>query len=62
MLARFRDRAGRVKDRGMPPVAGPEREKFMEQAAQDFQDYAIVGEATGTFEGGILTLRVDLTS
>ena len=62
MLARFRDRAGRVKDRGMPPVAGPEREKFMEQAAQDFQDYAIVGDATWTFEGGILTLRVDLTS
>ena len=24
MLARFRDRAARVKDRGMPPVAGPE--------------------------------------
>ena len=45
----------------MPPVAGPERERFLEQAALDFQDYAIVGDATWTFEDGILTLRVDLT-
>jgi hypothetical protein len=62
MLARYRDRAARVKDRGMPPVAGPERERFMEQAALDFQDYAIVGDAAWTFEDGILTLRVDLNS
>jgi hypothetical protein len=62
MLARYRDRAARVKDRGMPPVAGPERERFLEQAALDFQDYAIVGDATWTFEDGVLTLRVDLTS
>ncbi len=62
MLARFRDRAARVKDRGMPPVAGPERERFLEQAAMDFQDYAIVGDATWTFEDGVLTLRVDLGS
>ena len=62
MLSRFRDRASRVKERGMPPVAGPERERFLEQAALDFQDYAIVGDATWTFEDGILTLRVDLTS
>jgi hypothetical protein len=61
MLARYRDRAARVKDRGMPPVAGPERERFLEQAALDFQDFAIVGDATWTFEDGILTLRVDLT-
>jgi hypothetical protein len=62
MLTRFRDRAARVKDRGMPPVAGPEREQFLQQAALDFQDYAIVGDATWTFEDGILTLRVDLTA
>lgn len=60
MLARYRDRAARVQDRGMPPVAGPERERFMEQAALDFQDFAIVGDASWTFEDGILTLRVDL--
>jgi hypothetical protein len=61
MLARFRDRAARVQERGMPPVAGPERERFLEQAAADFQDFAIVGDATWTFEDGILTLRVDLS-
>jgi hypothetical protein len=61
MLARFRDRAARVKERGLPPGAGPEREKFLEQAASDFQDFAIVGDATWTFEDGILTLRVDLS-
>ena len=60
MLARFRDRAARVKERGMPPVAGPERERFLEQAALDFQDFAIVGDASWTFVDGILTLTVDL--
>jgi hypothetical protein len=60
MLARFRDRAARVKDRGIPPVAGPERERFLEQASLDFQDYAIVGDATWEFDDGVLTLRVDL--
>ena len=60
MLARFRDRAARVKERGMPPVAGPERERFLEQAAVDFQDFAIVGDATWEFTDGILTLRIDL--
>ena len=61
MLARFRDRATAVKGRGLPPVAGPERERFVEQARLDFQDFAIVGDATWTFDDGVLTLRVDLT-
>jgi hypothetical protein len=60
MLARFRDRAARVKERGLPPVAGPEREKFLQQAETDFQDFAIVGDATWSFDDGVLTLRVDL--
>ena len=60
MLARFRDRAAAVRDRPLPPVAGAERLRFVEQAQLDFQDYAIVGDATWTFEDGILTLRVDL--
>jgi hypothetical protein len=60
MLQRFRERAAAVKDRPLPPVAGEERQRFMEQAELDFQDYAIVGDATWEFEGGILTLRVDL--
>ena len=62
MLQRFRDRAAAVRDRPLPPVAGAERLRFVEQAQLDFQDYAIVGDATWTFEDGILTLRVDLRS
>ena len=60
MLQRFRDRAAAVRDRPLPPVAGPERAKFVDQAQLDFQDYAIVGDATWEFVDGILTLRVDL--
>jgi hypothetical protein len=61
MLARFRERAQAVQERGLPPVAGPERERFVQQAQLDFQDFAIVGDATWTFEDGVLTLKVDLT-
>jgi hypothetical protein len=60
MLARFRTRAAAVQNRPMPPVAGDERAHFIEQAQLDFQDYAIVGDASWTFEDGILTLTVDL--
>jgi hypothetical protein len=60
MLARFRNRAAAVKERPLPPVAGPERQQFIEQAQLDFQDYAIVGDAQWTFVDGVLTLTVDL--
>ena len=60
MLQRFRERADAVKDRPLPPVAGAERQQFIEQAELDYMDYAIVADATWTFEAGILTLRVDL--
>ena len=60
MLQRFRERADAVKDRPLPPVAGAERQQFIEQAELDYMDYAIVADATWTFEDGILTLRVDL--
>ena len=60
MLARFRERAGAVKDRPLPPVAGPERQQFIERAQLDFQDYAIIGDASWTFTDGVLTLTVDL--
>lgn len=61
MLERFRARAQAVAERPLPPVAGPQREQFLAQAQLDFQDFAIVGDATWEFEDGILTLRVDLT-
>jgi hypothetical protein len=60
MIARFRERAQAVKKRNLPPVAGPERTRLVQQAQVDFQDFAIVGDAEGTIEDGILTLRIDL--
>lgn len=60
MLERFRQRAAAVQDRPLPPVAGAERQRFVEQAELDFQDYAIVGDASWTFDDGILRLEVDL--
>lgn len=60
MIKRFQERARAVKDRPLPPVAGAERQHFIDQAQQDFMDYGIIGDATGTLEDGILTLTVDL--
>lgn len=60
MLARFRERAAAVKKRPLPPVAGEERQHFIAQAQTDFQDFAIIGDATATIEDGVLVLRVDL--
>ncbi len=60
MLARFRERAKAVKQRPMPPVEGPERKLFIDRAQTDFMDFAIIGDAEGTIEDGILVLRIDL--
>ncbi len=60
MVQRFRDRAEAVRTRGLPPVEGPERARFREQAALDFQDFAMLGDAEASLEDGVLTLRVDL--
>ena len=60
MLQRFRDRAAAVRDRPLPPVAGPERQRFVENAQTDFQDFAIIGDAQWEFDDGVLTLRVNL--
>ncbi|MGD0380276.1 MAG: hypothetical protein ABSC30_09860 [Acidimicrobiales bacterium] len=60
MVERFRARAAAVRSRGLPPIEGPERKRFAEQAQLDFMDYAMLGDAEAVLEGGILTLRVDL--
>ena len=60
MMERFRERARAVRSRGIPPIEGPERRRFMQQAQLDYQDFAIIGDAEATLEEGILTLRVDL--
>ena len=60
MLQRFRDRAHAVKTRPLPPVAGEERTKFIQQAQNDYQDFAIIGDAEVTVEDGVLVFRIDL--
>ena len=60
MLARFRERAAAVKGRPLPPVAGEERQRFIQQAQSDFMDFAIIGDSIASIEDGILVLRVDL--
>lgn len=60
MIARFRERASAVKRRPLPPVAGEERQLFIDQAQTDFQDFAILGDAVAAIEDGFLVLRVDL--
>jgi hypothetical protein len=60
MIERFRARADAVRKRGLPPVEGPERERFKEQARADFMDFAMLGDATAAIEDGVLVLRVDL--
>lgn len=60
MIERFRERAAAVRRRPLPPVAGEERQQFLQQAQVDFQDFAIVGDAQATIEDGILVLRIDL--
>ncbi|WP_420638422.1 hypothetical protein [Candidatus Poriferisocius sp.] len=60
MITRFRERAEAVRSRPLPPVGGEERTLFIRRAQEDFQDFAIIGDATGAVEDGILVLRVDL--
>ena len=60
MIKRFQERARAVKDRPLPPIAGEERQRFIDQAQTDFMDFAMVGDAEGSLDDGILTLRIDL--
>ena len=60
MIERFRDRAKAVRTRGMPPVEGADRRRIMQQMQLDYQDFAMLGDATAAIEDGVLVLRVDL--
>ena len=60
MLQRVRDRAAAVKGRNLPPIGGDERARFIEQAQNDFQDFAIIADAAANLDDGILTLTIDL--
>jgi hypothetical protein len=60
MILRFRERADAVQRRGIPPIEGPERQRFIEAARLDFQDFAMLGDATATLRDGVLHLEIDL--
>ena len=49
-----------MRRRGMPPVEGAERQMILRQMQLDFQDFAMLGDAAGSLENGILTLQIDL--
>ena len=59
-ITRFQERARAVKDRNLPPVAGPERAMLIEQAEADFTDFSLVGNARWAVEEGSLVLRIPL--
>jgi len=60
MIERFRERARAVRNRPMPPLEGADRRRYMERVQLDYQDFAMLGDATAAIEDGILTLRIDL--
>jgi len=60
MIARFQERARAVRDRPLPPLEGTARREYMQRAQIDYQDFAMLGDAEGSIEDGILVLRVDL--
>jgi len=60
MITRFQERAAAVRRRGLPPVEGPERQMIKEQMQLDYMDFAMLGDASASLDGGILTLTLDL--
>ena len=60
MVERFRVRAEAVRDRPLPPVAGAERARFIEQAKVDYQDFAMLADAMVELVDGVLVMRIDL--
>lgn len=60
MVKRFQARAKAVRQRGIPPIEGADRKRFVDQARVDFMDYAMIGDAQAELADGILTLTIDL--
>jgi len=60
LIARFQERARAVRDRPLPPLEGTARREYMQRAQIDYQDFAMLGDAEGSLEDGILVLKVDL--
>ncbi len=60
LTQRFRERAAAVKERGLPPVAGDERQLFIDQAEADYMDFSLIGAAEWAVEDEHLVLRIPL--
>ena len=60
MVKRFAERAEAVRDRPLPPVAGSERQKFIQQAEVDHIDYSLIANASWSVEDGQLVLRIPM--
>lgn len=60
LVERFRERAAAVKERGLPPVAGDERQLFIDQAENDYMDFSLIGAAEWAVEDEHLVMRIPL--
>jgi hypothetical protein len=60
MIGRFQERARAVRDRPLPPLEGTARREYMQRAQIDYQDFAMLGDAEGSLDDGILVLKIDL--
>lgn len=60
MIRRYAERAQAVKERPLPPVAGAERQQFIDQAQADYTDFALVANANWSVEDQHLVLRIPL--
>jgi hypothetical protein len=61
MINRYSERAEAVKSRPLPPVAGSERQKFLDQARTDYTDFALIAKASWEVEDGHLVIRIPLS-
>ena len=60
-LARYRDRAKAVKERGIPPLEGEARQRFIRQAEKDYLDYSLIASASWSLDDGDLVLRIPVS-
>jgi hypothetical protein len=59
-IGRFRSRAAAVRGRGIPPLEGEARRKYIAAAEEDHADYSLIADASWALEGGQLVLRLPL--
>ena len=60
MIERYAQRAKAVRDRPLPPVAGEDRKKLINQAETDYTDFALVANATWEIDDTHLVLKIPL--